>query len=353
MDDRTADAGDDEGAARAVEAWRVLVDDHLRDERRGPLRLQDHPGRRRPRAALWPLTQVVVAGLHVARLTGDRSGVDALVASMERYRRPGGDAYDPFPGEGPHYADDNAWVGLAQVQAALLTGVTAHLDAARRTLGVVAAEQVDDGTVRWRAVPDSPVNTCATAPAIQLALRLVLAAPDRPDRPGLEAFARRADAGLTAVFRQPDGLHVDHVRRDGHVDRTVWSYNQGSPVGADVLWWRLDADPARLERAAATAEASLAWFARDDRLWREPPVFVAIWLRNLLALHAVRTVPGLLDALDGYLERAWTTARDPRSGRFGGGGIGRYERGGAIDHAGLVQLLALRASPPAWWPDVC
>src|SRR5690606_37680488 len=134
---------------RAVEAWRTLAGDHLRGERRGLLRLQDHPGRRRPRAALWPLTQVVVAGLHVARLTGDTSAVEGLVASMERYRRPGRDAYDPLPGEGPDYADDNAWVGLAQAQAALLTGGADHLAAARRTLGVVAAEQVADGCVRW------------------------------------------------------------------------------------------------------------------------------------------------------------------------------------------------------------
>jgi hypothetical protein len=322
------------------------------------LRLQDHPGRRHPAAALWPLTQVVTAGLHVARLTGDLAGVEDLVASMEPYRRRGAAAYDAFPGRGPHYFDDNAWVGLAQVQASLLVpDGGAHRARAVRTLGVLRSGQAADGCVRWREVPDSPVNTCATAPAVQLALRLLLGdgavEGGGIDRAGIEAFARAADAGLTSRLRQPDGLHADHVRTDGHVDRTVWSYNQGTPVGADVLWWRLDGDPARLDRAAATAEASLAWFAHGDRLWREPPVFVAIWLRNLLALHAAREVPGLLPTIDAYLDRAWAEARDPRTGRFGHGGIGRYESGGAIDHAGIVQLLALRAWPPAWWPDIC
>jgi hypothetical protein len=56
--------------------------------------------------------------------------------------------------------------------------------------------------------------------------------------------------------------------------------------------------------------------------------------------------------LDGYLDRAWRAARDP-DGLFTAGGIGSYDGTPAIDSAGIVQLLALRAWPPERRPMIC
>ena len=44
---------------------------------------------------------------------------------------------------------------------------------------------------------------------------------------------------------------------------------------------------------------------------------------------------------------------DPATGLFTAGGIGSYDGTPAIDHAGLVQLFALRAWPPDRLQDVC
>jgi len=339
-----------------VAAWQALVELYLDQGRAGRVKLREGTGRFSPVAALWPLSQVIAAGLHVGRLTGDATVSSALFAVLEQHRVRRGDGYLPFPGQGPLYFDDNAWVGLDQVQAALLWGgateaSNAFADQARRTLEVVAAGQVRAGGVRWREAPDSPVNTCATAPAIQLALRLALI-DEGPGRAGLRAFAASADDALSRQLRRDDHLYADHVERDGRVDHALWAYNQGTPVGADVLWWRLEGDEARLDRAAATAAASLRHFDTPT-LWAHPPVFVAIWFRNLLALHAVREVPELMGALDRYLAAVWEHGRDPTTGAFDRGGIGRYDNGGSIDHAGIVQLLALRAWPEPWWPDIC
>ena len=82
-------------------------------------------------------------------------------------------------------------------------------------------------------------------------------------------------------------------------------------------------------------------------------MFNAVWFRNLLALDAISAVPGLHDAFDHYLDRVWRTARDPATGLFTGGGIGSYDGTPAIDHAGLVQLFALRAWPTDRLQDVC
>ena len=164
-----------------------------------------------------------------------------------------------------------------------------------------------------------------------------------------------ADSAATFLrhhLRRDDALYADHVAPDGRVDDGLFAYNQGTPVGAGVLWWRLTGDDAWLDTAMDTALASLRLFA-GRRLWEHPPVFVAIWYRNLLCLHAARPVPGLLDAVDDYLAAVWELARDPETQSFDRGGIGRYDRGGVIDHAGLAQLYALRAWPETGWADIC
>jgi hypothetical protein len=329
--------------------------------RRGRVKVRDQPGHRSPPAALWPLSQVVAAGLHVHRLEPQDGPLHALFELLESHRersRRAVGGYLPHPGQRPLYYDDNAWVGLDQVQAELVdlpppeTAGGGWSAAARDTLVVVLAGQDVRGAIRWNDTATSPCNTCATAPAIELALRVAMADPPGADRDGLVEIARRADGALTGLLRRDDGLYADHVSPSGAVEHSLWTYNQGTPVGADVLWYRLTGDAALLDRAATTAAAALAHFDADA-LWREPPAFVAVLLRNLLALHVVRPVPGLLDALDGYLERAWDAGRDARDGRFGGGGMGRYDDGGAIDHGAVVQLLALRCWPPSWWPDIC
>lgn len=343
-----------EHLARAATAWWGLLDLYVDTGRGGQVKVRDQRRRSSSMAALWPLSQVLAAGLHMARLTGDLGAVPALFDAVERHRLRRGDGYLPFPGQGPLYFDDNAWVGLDQVQAVVLGlgDVEAARAAATRTLGVVFAGQEPDGGVRWRDDRASPRNTCATAPGIELALRLALIEPAGPTRDRDVEAADGAAAFLQRRLRRDDALYADHVASDGRVDHGLFAYNQGTPVGAGVLWWRLTGDEAWLDSSMDTALASLRHFA-GRRLWEHPPVFVAIWFRNLLCLHAARPVPGLLDALDDYLYAVWELARDPETQALDGGGIGRYDRGGVIDHAGLVQLYALRGWPETAWVDIC
>ena len=343
---------------RAQEAWRVLLASSTVRRGGGQLLVMDGPGRHAGIAAVWPLSQVIAAALDLARLDrdgtlGDEATVEALARTLELYRR--GDGYAPHPAAGELYYDDNAWVGLNAVQAhAQEPGRPADsrwLHTAKRTFGAVVAGQDADGGVRWREEPGGRAgsrNACSTAPAIELALRLHRATGADRHR----SVAERADAWLWSTLASPEGLMWDHVEPDGSIERTLWSYNQGAAVGADVLWWRITGDEWRLDRARATTAAALDHYGDDDRLWGQPPAFNAVFLRNLLALHAVDPQPRLVAELDRYLERVWVEARDPATGRFTGGGIGRYDDGGTLDHAGLVQLFALQAFPADWLPDV-
>ena len=347
---------DAEGRAR--DAWRLLLATSTVPRGGGQLLVMDGPGRDAGIAAVWPLSQVVAAALDLARLDGDGSHgdaatVEALSRTLELYRR--GDGYAPHPAAGELYYDDNAWVGLDAVQAHVQLpdrpADSRWLHTAKRTFGAVVSGQDADGGVRWREEPAGRAgsrNACSTAPAIELALRLHLATgADRH-----LAVAERADGWLWATLASSEGLLWDHVDPDGTIERTLWSYNQGAAVGADVLWWRVTGDGARLDRARATTAAALDHYGADDRLWAPPPAFNAIFFRNLLALHAVDPQPRVVAELDRYLERVWVEARDPATGRFSGGGIGHYDDGGTLDHAAFVQLFALQAFPADWLPDV-
>jgi hypothetical protein len=160
-------------------------------------------------------------------------------------------------------------------------------------------------------------------------------------------------AFLARELRGGDGLYADHVTDEGSIESTVWSYNQGTPVGAGALWSRVAGHAGPLRGARLTADAALAHFGKQDRLWRQPPVFNAIFFRNLLLLDGVAGYPPVGTALDIYLDRVWEEARDPKTGWFTGGGIGAYEQGGTIDQAGLVQLFALAAWPPGRRDRIC
>ena len=300
----------------------------------------DGPWSHAGKASVWGLSQPLAAAVSLVRLgTLDAGELAPLLDVLERYRI--GEAYGPFPGDANRYYDDNAWIGLDLVGVHLATGDAEALAGAQRVLGFLREGEHPRGGVRWVEQSGSPRNTCSTGPSAQLALWV----HDLTGDPDALAFAERCRAFLVDTLRTNDLLFADNIDQAGRIDPAIYSYNQGTPVGTDVLFHRVTGDDAHLDAASASAQASLAHFAEDDRLWTHAPCFNAIWLRNLVQLDAIRPVPGLWDLLDGYVERLWSEGRNPSTGWFTEGGIGAYERGGVLDQGGVAQILALPAYP--------
>lgn len=321
---------------RAFEAWGSLARACLRSGDHGSLGVLERAGRR-TLAPLWPVSQVLAAAIDLAELTGSCDDVERLVRGLRPYAA--GDGYLPSPGDRRRYYDDNAWIGLCFAQLHLQTGEARWLRRARKVFRFVREGQDPDGGMRWVERRRSR-HTCSAAPAAQLALRLHLADGDEDAL----AFAGRTLTWLDQALRLRSGLYADRVDARGRVTRTLWTYNQGAPVGAHLLLSRATGDDEALQRARVTATASLRRFG-PDHTWKHPPVFNAVWFRNLLALDASSSsVDGLGAALDTYLMRAWREGRDDE-GLFRAGGIGSYDGTPAIDTGGLVQLLALRVWP--------
>jgi hypothetical protein len=251
---------------------------------------------------------------------GRTTPLEELTAVIERYRR--GPAYAATP-RGRRYYDDNAWLGLVSLALGRSAGTPINAERARELIRFVRVGGDPAGGVRW-AEGSSSLNACSTASAAWLSL---LAGDGESDR----VFAERSIDWLVESLRRPDSSIADRVDNDVVVP-TVWSYNQGATVAAMRLL-------RRNEDADATARRSIEIF-NGERLWKEPPPFLAIWFRVMLDDPSVGDIAVRL--LDEHVGRMIEHAYDDKTSLFTEGGIGSYDGRTTIDQAAAIQLLSLR-----------
>jgi len=327
-------------------------------------------------AHLWPFTRALVATLDLAGVREDLvGGLDADTAipdrlrTLELYWNPGGDppAYssDVLGTRlgGDRYYDDNAWVGLALVQLERMRPGAGRLDRAQDAFRFAIAgwarrpDVPSPGGVSWveqgrgAGAKNHDRNTVSNAPNAELGLHLAeLAGVNEHAQGSADAEDMYGWVNATLdVSRDSDspatGLFWDKLRGDHTLDKTIWTYNQGSMVGANVLLHRVgDAQTRYLARAETIARKALRHFAGDG-YERQPPAFNAIFFRNLLLLHAetddARLRAEIVDAMRAYTDSAWSQRRD-RNDRF------HFPSGGLtlLNQAAMVQLLGLLAWDP-------
>jgi predicted alpha-1,6-mannanase (GH76 family) len=328
-------------------------------------------------AHLWPFSRALVATLDVAGIRDDLlDGFDAEAAiadsleALERYRDPrrerpaySSDVLGRRLG-GDVYYDDNAWVGLALVELERLRPGCGFLVRAEELFRFAAGgwhsgDGPSPGGVFWveqgrgLGVSNHDRNTVSTAPNVELGLHVaeLKGAPIAPQGSvGAQEMYQWVLATLDASRASDSpgtGLFWDKLRGDGKLDKTLWSYNQGSMVGANVLLARRGGDTQLeyLARAEAIARKALRHFAGGE-LERQPAAFNAIFFRNLLLLHAAAGNAELrtevTETIRAYADAAWHERRDRRD-RFhvSGGGVT------LLNQSAMVQLFALLAWDPS------
>jgi hypothetical protein len=365
-------------AARAVRAFAAMRRGFAR--RDGLYRRDGRPRVPGAAAHLWPTARALAGAVDLLGVRPEllidvdaRGAVAWHLRALERY-------WDGARGELPAYAsdvigsrfggdryyDDNAWIGLALVQLERLDPGSGHRERAAELFGFAAAgwdarsEAPSPGGVFWveqgvgAGARNHDRNTVSNAPNAELGLHLAELAGGVADTRARYARAREMYAWVNATLdaggdagEPGTGLFWDKLRGDGSIDHRLWSYNQGTMIGANALLARAagDGDGAPyLARAEAIAHKALRHYAGD--YYRQPAAFNAILFRNLLLLWAVTADTGLREqihaTLSAYADAAWTTARD-RHDRF------RLSRGGVtlLDQSAMVQIYALLAWDPA------
>lgn len=260
---------------------------------------------------LWPFSQV----LHAYALSDPVSGparFPGLARGLRGYRDPRG-AYRESVGRGKRYFDDNAWIGLAFLQRFAFTGDPYWRQRAQEVDDFLrTGYDPDTGGILWVEGGDT-VNACSTGAAALLHAEL--------------GYPIDAELEFLAHLRNPDGLVRDHVRPDGHIEPSVYSYNQGLFLAAALRAGRSDL-------AAEAAEAGAAFFT-VDRLWEQAVCFNAVYAKACLRA-------GQDHVIDEYAQRLHEDGRDD-NGWFTG--AGRYDDGKVLDTAGALQIFTLLRFP--------
>jgi glycosyl hydrolase family 76 len=317
-----------------------------------------------PFSYLWPFSQSLAATVSVAniphlpmslsrelqaRLVGLNSYLDTdnSGASEGTYTSTlaafDGTVVPPAGPGGTKYYDDNDWVGLELVRLYQLTHQAPLLGSAE---GIMAFEMAgwqerqglacEGGIPFSNAAGNGERNTVTTAPAAELATLLYRFTSNVE----YLQFAEKAYGWVRGCLQQPANLYADHIGNKGVVEAKLWSYNQGTMIGAGTLLYQATGNGAYLYQARQTAQAALAYFD-DERLGSEIPFFVSVYFRNLLYLDSVTHDPPGSSIAQNYVNYAWQNLRSSNNLFV----FGSPPTAQLLVQAAIVQIYALLSTP--------
>lgn len=256
-------------------------------------------------------------------------GIDVL---LDAYERTGDDVYlqrvsDMYDGlrwrNGGHlfndFYDDEQWMALALLRAYTLSNDERYLHAAQRLWDDIRNGWNDafGGGISWRKSQRDYKNAPANGPAAILAARLYRITGDEAH---LE-WAKRIYGWLKSHLLDPEtGLVWDGINRtgDGAIDKGwLFTYNQGTFVGAGVELYRVTGDEAYLLDANRTAHAALTRLVDLNGIFLEDGqgdggLFKGILVRYLVELYKVARDSAILEALRKNADSLWE-ARMPEN----------------------------------------
>jgi hypothetical protein len=244
---------------------------------------------------------------------------------------------------GTKFYDDNAWVGIELVRVYKLT----HEPSVRESAEAIMAFE----TAGWQTSPElgcaggipfdnaldnTDRNTVTTAPAAELAVQMY----------GLTRnvqylrFAEMAYQWVRSCLLQPSEMYADHVNRQGVVEPRLWSYNQGTMIGAGALLYQATGNSGYLYQARQTARAAVAYFT-PERLAVENPFFPSVYFRNLMYLDSITHDPPGAAPAQAYVNYAWQYRRLSDNVFV----AGTPPSAQLLYQAAIAQIYALLSSP--------
>jgi hypothetical protein len=132
-------------------------------------------------------------------------------------------------------------------------------------------------------------------------------------------------------------LYHDHVNPGGSVNTTIWSYNQGTMVGAGVLLYQITGNASYLTAAENTAGAAVSYFGTGTTLENQGPAFNAIYFRDLFVLSQIQPNSTYGTEAQAYATYMWTQRN--ASGLF----LQNGQTNGVNGTAPMVEIYSLLA----------
>ena len=330
-------------------------------------------GRSTPFSYFWPFTQATSATNYLALVPNSTSfGINFTLAMEERvegmlmYQNksqtpPGFESAvaPPLWSGGGEFYDDNDWADLALIQQYAMTG--------NKTVLKLAEVDFDFITTGWDNNASSPCpggifwtygvglryrNVPANGPAAIAAAELYSITGNKT----YLQWAERIYNWVNDNLRSSNGMYYDGIKSyyqgtPCYVVQDIWSYNQGTMIGAGALLYALTGNVTYLNYAQQTAESSINYFSVGGRIFQQNPEFNAIYFRNLarlLEIHPNETIAkGYMKLMEDYANTAWQDYRNS-DGIFTFGQPASDTS--VINNAGMVQIYALLAGAKPYVP---
>lgn len=284
-----------------------------------------------------------VPGAEHERIESDlRDRIDALSYYWDEKASPPGynsTTFGTFE-TGDIYYDDNAWIALALLDAYQLLKDPWYLERTKEIFHLLedGAHRSKDlpaqGGVLWTQKRDNLYTaTVSTASAAQVAIRLFLLTRES----NYLEFAQTQFEWVSTRLKADNGLFADGVEKQGAVEHTQWTYNQGLLIGDAVYLYFATGDKHYIEVASEIAQASLVRF-NLDALWLQPPTFNAVFFKNLMQLDTVAPDLKYRQLLNDYAH-LMVSNLDYTNGIFA---FRRWPT--SLDQSAAVQIFALNHS---------
>ncbi len=337
-----------------------------------------------PYSYLWPFSQALAATVSVSNIPGQVATtastysreLNTRIYGLQKYWGTGGEAIageqpeeeeagegsEPseaagvaapmlpsFNGEvvppgGASYYDDNEWVGIELARLYRQRHEASLLEKAEQIMQFVMSgwstnpKLACPGGVPFSDAPsNTDRNTVTDGPAAELGVQLYRLTGNAT----YLQFAAMAYEWVRQCLMAPNNLYYDHIRLHGVIDPTLWSYNQGSMIGAGVLLYQATGNSGYLFQARQTAKSALSYFT-IQRLLSENPFFPSVYFRNLMYLDSVTHDPPGATLTQTYVNSMWVHQR-LTSGLFV---FGSPPSSQLLTQAAIVQDYALLSTSP-------
>lgn len=257
-------------------------------------------------------------------------------------------AYAPTvnPGAGAvKYYDDNAWVGLDLVTAYHLTGNATYL---QRAEAVFHYEETGwdtvDGGIYWN---DQRLtrNTPSTAPVAELGVYLYR---DTHNATYLDWAKKIYAWQVNTLVDKSTGQVWDNINASGKIVQTLWTYNQGTVIGAGVLLYETTHQASYLAQANQTASFVLHHAIQIGGTYLPQAQFNGVLVDNLQLLYQATHDPAITQSIATNANTAWTKARNAQNliGPNWGGPAVDSSTIALLTQTGGVRLMAVAAAMP-------
>ena len=316
----------------------------------------------KPYAYLWPYSGTLSAVTALLGASDNNKEYrkilnDKVLPGLEEYfdtkRQPA--AYSSYIVSQPtsdRFYDDNDWVGLDFIDLYEITGKKVFLEKAELIWEFIQSgtDNKFGGGVYWCEQKKSSKNTCSTAPAAVLALKLYEATKEQKyldEAHDLYEWARQK-------LQDPkDYLYFDNISyRHGaeRIDSRKFAYNSGQMLQAAVLLYKSTGDARYLDEAKQIAESAYNYFFYEYTphggepfriLRRGNTWFSCIMFRGYAELYDVYDESKYIEAFGKSLSNIWEHGRS-EEGLFSEDFSGQHEQRHKwlLTQAAMVEMFA-------------